>query len=196
MSNYYTEEDKVEFSEPILAQKGVKLKVNFAEKTQWESKVGGKKSGEKFDACKITLDIDDSTVKTEHSDARPKRTFDDQFNIVQFPYEDKKTGELKKLGRNKLFQLETALGFEPIFMANGSRVEPFVSKNGNKLAPKIEGVKRIINPDFFDAYFDQKGRPKMENWSAKTIYADIEVETSEQFGSKNTVSRYVKAPLV
>ena len=196
MGNYYTETDDVQFTEPILAQKGVKLVLNFAQKTQWEAKTDGKKDGRKFDATKLTLDIDDASVKTEHADAKPRRTIEDQFNIQGFPYQDKKTGETKTLGRQKLFQLETAFGFPPVFVVDGKQVEAFTSKTGKKLAPKIEGVKRVINPDFFDAYFDQEGNPKMENWSGKTVYADIEVETSEQFGSKNVVSRYVVAPLV
>lgn len=192
MNDYMTEQDDVQFSEPILAQKGVKLRVNFAEATKWKSKVDGKD----YDAVKLTLDIDDDTVRCEHADAKPRFTIVDQFNISQFPYADKKTGETKKLGRSKLYQLEEAFGFDPIFMVNGSKVEPFITKTGSKRAPKIEGVKRSLNPDFMDAYFDGNGTPKMENWSAKTLYANVSVETSEQYGSKNTIEAYVKAPLI
>ena len=196
MPNYLTEEDDVQFSEPILPQKGVKLKLTFAEKTQWEAKTGGEKNGNKYDAVKLTLEIDDTSVRTEHADARPKKVIEDQFNIVQFPYEDKKTGEVKKLGRQKLYDIEGAFGFDPIFLVDGKRVEPFVSKSGNKLAPKVEGVKRVINPDFFDAYFNGEGAPKLENWSNKTIYADVDLEVSEKFGNRNSIVRYVKAPLI
>ena len=196
MPNYLTEEDDVQFSEPILPQKWVKLKVTFAEKTQWEAKTGGEKNGNKYDAVKLTLEIDDTSVRTEHADARPKKVIEDQFNIVQFPYEDKKTGEVKKLGKQKLYEIEGAFGFEPIFLVDGKRVEPFVSKAGNKLAPKVEGVKRVINPDFFDAYFNGEGVPKLENWSNKTIYADVDLEVSEKFGNRNSIVRYVKAPLI
>lgn len=194
--SYMTEQDDVQFSEPILAQKGVKLKLNFAEKTEWEAKTKGVKNGDKYDACKLTLDIDDDSVKTEHADAKPRRTIEDQFNLQQFPYEDKKTGEIKKLGRSKLYQLEEAFGFEPIFLVNGAKVDPFITKTGAKRAPKIEGVKRALNPDFMDAYFSGDGVPKMENWSGKTIYANVGVESSEQFGDKNTIEAYVKAPVI
>ena len=196
MSRYTDEEEPIIFSEPILAQKGVRLGVSFAEKTEWEAKTGGVKNGQKFDACKLTVTISDDSVKTEHADAKPKLTIEDQFNIEQFPYEDKKTGAVKMLGRTKLFQLEQAFGFDPIFKLNGQVVEPFVTKNGNKVAPKIEGVKRVINPDFFNAYFDEDGRPRVDNWIGKVIYADIEVESSEQYGNKNVIAKYVKAPAI
>ena len=186
------EQDDVQFSEPILAQKGVKLKLNFVEATKWKSKV----DGNEYDAVKLVLDIDDKSVKTEHADARPKTTINDQFNLAQFPYADKKTGETKKLGRSKLYQLEEALGFEPIFLVNGQKVEAFTTKTGAKRAPKIEGVKRVLNPDFMDAYFMKDGTPNISNWSGKTIYANVGVETSEQFGSKNIIEAYVKAPVI
>ena len=186
------DQDDVQFSEPILAQKGVKLKLNFAESAKWKSKVDDKE----YEAIKVILDIDDDTVKTEHADAKAKTTINDQFNLAQFPYKDKKTGETKKLGRSKLYQLEEALGFDPVFLVNGTKVDPFVTKTGSKRAPKIEGVKRTINPDFMDAYFLADGTPNMSNWSGKTLYANVGVETSEQFGSKNIIESYVKAPVI
>lgn len=186
------EQDDVQFSEPILAQKGVKLKLNFAEATKWKSKV----DGQEYDAVKVTLDIDDKSVRTEHADARPKTTIVDQFNLAQFPYTDKKTGEVKKLGRSKLYQLEEALGFDPVFLVDGKQVEPFITKTGAKRAPKIEGVKRTLNPAFMDAYFLGDGTPNMSNWSGKTLYANVGVETSEQFGAKNIIEAYVKAPVI
>jgi len=192
MSKYTEEQDDVQFSEPILAQKGVRLGIQFAEKTVWKNK----HDGQEYDACKLTTIISDDSVKTEHADAKPKMTIEDQFNIVQYPYLDKKSGEMKKLGKTKLYQLEAAFGFDPVFQVNGKQVEPFVTRNGNKVAPKLEGVKRVLNPDFFDAYFNQDGTPKVDNWVGKTVYADIEVETSEQFGSKNVIARYVKAPAI
>ncbi len=194
MSKYTEEQDDIQFSEPILAQKGVRLGISFAEKTEWEAKTAGIKNGNKFDACKLTLTISDDSVKTEHADAKPRLTIEDQFNIEAFTYEDKKTGEVKKLGKTKLYQLEQAFGFDPIFKVNGTIVPPFITKNGNKVAPKIEGVKRVINPDFFDAYFTQDGNPVVDNWIGKTVYADVIVELSEQFGNKNAIGRYVKAP--
>lgn len=187
-----SEQDDVQFSEPILAQKGVKLKVNFVESTKWKSKVDDKE----YDAAKIILDIDDSSVKTEHADAKPKTTINDQFNLAQFPYTDKKTGEVKKLGRSKLYQLEEAFGFDPVFLVDGQKVEPFITRTGTKRAPKIEGVKRTLNPAFMDAYFLGDGTPNMSNWSGKTLYANVGVETSEQYGSKNIIEAYVKAPVI
>ena len=185
MSKYLEEADDVQFSEAILAQKGVKMKVGFVERTEWEEKTAGK----------LTLKIDDMNVKTEHADAKPRLTIEDQFNIESFLYEDKKTGEVKKLGRTKLYQLEETFGFDPIFTVGGNVVEPFVTKRGNKVAPKVEGVKRIVNPSFFKAYFNMDGSPIVDSFVDKTIYADIEVESSEQFGDRNVIARYVKAPI-
>lgn len=196
MSKFLDEGDDVIFSEPILAQKGVKCKIGFAERTEWEAKTNGVKDGRKFDACKLTLQIDDKSVKTEHENAKPRLTVEDQFNIVQFPYQDKNTGETKMLGRTKLYQLEEAFGFEPCFVVGGQKVEPFITKTGRKVAPKVEGVKRVINPDFFNAYFGSAGDPVVDSWVDKTVYCDIGLEQSEQYGPRNNVARYVKAPAV
>lgn len=207
MSKYTEEAEEVQFSEPILAQKGVKLKVGFAEHTEWEVKNKPSWSpeqkitmqdsiGNKFDACKLTLHIDDSSVRCEHEDAKPRGIIEDQFNIESYPYPDKKTGKLKKLGRSKLYQLEEAFGFDPIFKVKGDVVEPKITRSGRKIAPKVEGVKRSINPDFFNAYFTEKGRPLMENWEAKTIYADVGVVENTQYGDKNVIDRYVSAPVI
>lgn len=188
----FTEADVVQFSEPIMAQKGVRLGVQSAESTAWKNKV----DGQEYQAMKLTLVISDDSVRTEHADAKPKLTIEDQFNLVQYPYLDKKTGETKKLGRQKLFQLERAFGFEPCFQVNGQPVEAFVTKNGNKVAPKIEGVSQVLNPDFVSAYFTPDGKPNVNNWIGKVLYANIGLETSEQFGAKNVVDAYVKAPQI
>lgn len=192
MSKYTEEEDDVMFSEPILAQKGVRCGISGASKSVWTNKV----DGQPYDACKLTITISDDSVKTEHADAKPKTTIDDQFNIQNYPYLDKKTGDVKKLGRTKLYQLEQAFGFDPCFQVAGKAVEPFVTKAGNKVAPKIEGVKRVLNPDFFNTYFNSDGTPNTSNFIGKTVYADIDVEKSEQYGAKNVIARYVKAPQV
>ena len=189
MSNMLTDEDDVQFSEPILAQKGVKIELRTAEKTVWKNKV----DGNPYDALKLTVLITDDSVKTEHADAKPKLVIDHQFNIVAYPYMDKKTSTVKKLGRANLYQLETAFGFDPVFTVDGKQVEPYVTKNGNKVAPKTEGVKRVLNPDFYDAYFNGDNSPKIENWIGKKLLADIDVEINEQFGNKNTIARYLKA---
>lgn len=189
--SWSTEEDVQVFSEPFMAQKGVKLKVNFAESAKWKSKVDEKE----YEAVKLTLDLDDDTVRCERADSKPKRTIIDQFNLAQYPYKDK-DGNLKKMGRSRLYQLEEAFGFEPIFTVNGQKVEAYLTKAGNKIAPKLDGVVRIPNPEFIDAYFNGDSSPKMENWSGKTLYANVGVETSEQFGDKNVIQAYVKAPAI
>lgn len=192
MNTAFTETDDVQFSEPIKAQKNVRCGITFAEKVTWKNKV----DGQEYDALKLTLQISDDSVTTEHDDAKPKLTIEDQFNLVQYPYTDKKTGQVKKLGRQKLFQLEKAFGFDPIFQVEGQPVEPFVTRNGNKVAPKIAGVGQILNPDFASAYFSESRTPDLNNWVGKTLYANIGVETSEQYGSKNIVEAYVKAPQI
>lgn len=206
--NKYTEEaEDVQFSEPIKAQKQVRCGIQFAEKEQWEIKMKTvwteeQKAtmagliGQKFDACKLTLTISDDSVQTEHENAKPKLTIEDQFNIESYPYPDKKTGELKKLGRQKLYELEEVFGFDPCFEVDGQKVEPFVNKVGRKVAPKVKDkeVKRKLNPDFFNAYFDENGEPRKDNWIGKVVYADIALETSEQYGSKNVIGRYVRGP--
>ena len=215
MSKYTEEQDDVQFSEPILAKKQVRCGIQFAEHTQWEVKT--KKTwdidqvnamqdylGKRYDALKLAIQISDDSVKTEHAEAKPKLTIEDQFNLESYPYFDKKAGIVKKMGKSKLYQFEQAFGFDPVFMLDGQTVAPFVTKAGNKVAPKLEGVKRVINPDFFNAYFRittdefgaEKAIPVLDNWVGKVVYADIEVETSEQFGSKNVIARYVKAPVI
>lgn len=207
MSKYLTETDDIQFSEPILAQKAVRVGIVSAEKTEWEVKAKDEwtpeqkealagQFGKKFTALKLKIQISDDTVRTEHEDAKPKLTIEDQFNIERYPYYSKKLGRMEWLGRAKLYQLEEAFGFEPVFTVNGAIVEAFVTKSGKKVAPKTEGVKRIVNPDFFNAYFTSEGEPNISNWVGKTIYADIDVEKSEKFGDKNVIARYVKSPVI
>lgn len=196
MSKFIDDEEEVIFYEPILAQKNVRCKIQFAERTEWEAKTGGEKNGEKYDACKLTIQIDDKSVKIEHENCKPRLTIEDQFNIVQFPYEDKNTGERKMLGRAKLYQLEEAFGFDPIFKVGSEVVAPYITNSGRKVAPKGEGVKRIINPDFFNAYFSSAGDPIIDSWVDKVIYADIKVEKSEQYGDRNAIARYVAPPKI
>ncbi len=206
--SYLTDQDDIQFFEPILPQKGVKLKVNFVESTEWEVKAKPSWSstqnsnmaehvGKKFDALKMTLDIDDQSVKTEHADARPRLTLEHQFNIERYPYPDKNTGSVKWMGRQNLYQVEEAFGFDPVFLdKGGSKVPPFITKTGNKVAPKIDGVKRVLNPDFANAYLDADGKPYVGNWVGKTIYANVEVERSEKYGAKNIIQAFVKAPII
>lgn len=205
MSQYTEEEEDIQIIEPIMAQKRVRIGVTFAEHTEWEVKPKDKwipeglvnmqeLIGKKYDACKLTLTISDDSVKTEHEGAGFKRTIEHQFNIVKFPYPDKNSGQVKYLGKQNLFQLEAALGFDPVFKVSGEIVEPYITKNGNKVAPKIDGVKRSINPDFFNAYFNDDGTPNVDAWIGKELYADIGVERSDVYGDKNVISRFVKEP--
>lgn len=207
MSNVMSDTDEIQFSEPILAKKAVRIGVTAAEKTEWEVKdkavwTDEQRSaimpyiGNKYAALKLKLTISDDSIETEHANAKPKLNLEDQFNIVAYPFPDKKTGAVRKMGRQKLYELEAAFGFDPCFVVAGKAVDPFITKTGNKVAPKIEGVSRTVNPDFFSAYFNTDDSPKVENWVGKVIYADIGVEVSPTFGAKNVVARYVKAPVI
>ncbi len=215
MSIYTDEQEEIQFSEPILAQKGVRCGITHAEKGEWEvkekkvwtpeqSETMASLIGNTYDCLKLKLSISDDTIKTASENAKPKTTLEDQFNIVNYPFPDKKTGALKKMGKQKLYELEGAFGFDPVFKVAGTVVEPFVTKSGAKVAPKIEGVTRSVNPDFFNAYFtvtkDEDGKehaiPITSNWVGKVIYVDVGVEKSEQFGAKNVVDRYVKPPVM
>ena len=143
-----------------------------------------------YDACKLTLDIVDASAKTEYGDQN-FRVIEHQFNIERYPFV--KDGKLQWMGKSNLYQLEDAFGFEPLFFDDsGNRLEPRVTKTGNKVGPKDS--KRKLNPDFFNAYFTEDGNPKMENWAEKVVYADIEIETSEQYGDKNVIKAFRKAP--
>lgn len=192
MAGWVNEQDEVSFSEPILAQKDCRVRIDFAEAAEWKVKesVPGH-AGETYKAMKLTVTITDDTVRTEHADAKPRLTIEHQLNVQRYPYLNKKTGAVSWLGRDQLWQLEQALGFEPVFMdASGNRLEPFITKTGRKAAPKGEGVKQQLNPDFAAAYFDSEGNPKPDSWIDKEMLADIEVEQSEQYGPRNVIRRF------
>ena len=194
------ESDEVIVTEPIQPKKDCKVEIAAAEAAQWTVKsagIGGAPGheGEVYKAVKLTLTITDENVTTEHENARPRLTVEHQFNIERYPYLDKKTGQVKWLGRANLYDLEEALGFDPCFFdAGGNSVEAFITRTGRKAAPKGEGVTRKPNPAFLSAYFNSDGTPNLE-WSGKTVYADIGIEVSEQFGDKNRISRFKKAPI-
>src|SRR3990167_11137464 len=155
---YTQERDEVIFREPMLEQQDVQAKISFAEPSEWKLKdqvkaIGGDQVKDIYKACKLTVAITDDSVKTEHPDALPKMIVEDQFNVQKYPYVDKKTGKLAWLNRQKLFDLEKAFGFDPCFVdADNNQVEPYVTKTGNKVAPKITGVARVLNPDFVSNY--------------------------------------------
>ena len=108
---------------------------------------------------KLTCTIaDPSTVRTEQETMRPRLTIEHHMNVARYPYLDKKSGEVKWLGRQGLYDLEEAFGFDPVFTnGDGQPVEPFITRTGRKVAPKGEGIKRSLNPAFTQAYFTTEG---------------------------------------
>lgn len=191
------ERDEVLFREPVLEQKNVKARISFAEPTEWRPKDAVRALDstlkDSYKACKLSVILTDDSLRTEHADALPKLVVDDQFNVVKYPYLDKKKGGISYMNRAKLFDLENAFGFEPVFVdGDGKEVEPFITRNGNKVAPKVPGVARVLNPSFVSSYFHEDMTVNPTNWIDKVILVDVGVETSEQFGNKNTIQRYKK----
>ena len=191
------ERDIVQFRETIIEQKDVKARIDFAEPVEGKPKDAVKALdgdiAQSYKAAKLTLMIEDDTVKTEHADARPKLIVEDQFNVQKYPYIDKKVGGIKWMNGGKLFDLEHAFGFDPCFVdKEGNLVEPFISRTGSKLAPKIEGVARVLNPDFVGAYFHADMTVNPTNWIGKKVLIDVGVEHNETYGSKNIINRYKK----
>lgn len=199
------ERDEVTFREPIIEQKDVLAKIDFAEPAEWKPKEAvkavaaeaGVTLAESYKVAKLQIIIEDDSVKTEHADARPKLNIDDQFNVQRYPFADKKKGGLGWMNRGKLFDLERAFGFDPVFVdKDGNEVEPYVTRTGNKVAPKMEGVAQVINPDFKAAYFHDDMTVDPTNWIGKKIMIDVGVEKSDQFGDKNVVNRYKKVATI
>ena len=195
------EQDDVILTEAVLPQKDVQLRIDVAEPTTWTIKSvanGGAPGheGEPYPAMKLTLAIaDPSSVKTAHENARPRLTIEHQMNLARYPYTDKKTGEVKWLGRQSLYDLEEAFGFDPVFTnGEGKAVEPFITRTGRKVAHKGEGIKRSLNPAFTQAYFTTDGNPNLE-WGGKIVYADLDIEESVQFGDRNRITRFKRAPV-
>lgn len=190
------EGDEVQVFEPIMVQKAVKCRINFIEGVIWTVKdhVTGH-AGHQKAAAKINISIIDDSVRTEHEEAKFKTDIDYQFNLDRYPYISKKTGEVAWMGRSAVFQLEEAFGFEPVFVnAIGDTLEPYITRNGKKVAPKVEGAKRIFNKAFFGAYFNTDDTINPDNWIDKEVYADIGIERSEQYGDRNVIQRFVKKP--
>jgi len=190
------ERDEIQFREPILAQKDVKARISFAEPAEWHPKEPVKALGDvedSYKAAKLTVVITDDSVRTEHSDALPKMVIEDQFNVQRYPYVDSKKGTLAWLNRGKLFDIERALGFDPVFVDKaGNEVAAFVTRTGNKVAPKVEGVAQVANPAFLSAYFHEDMTINPTNWVDKEILIDVAVEENETFGAKNVIKRYKK----
>ena len=189
--------DVVSFSGPIQAKKDCKLRIDFAEGTTWKVKESvPSHAGEEYKAIKLTCTITDENIQTEGENIKPRLVLEHQFNLDRYPYLSKKTGAIEWLGRQNLYDLEEAFGFDPIFVnGDGSEVEPYVTRNGRKVAPKVEGVKRKLNAAFTAAYFNEYGIPTPDAWINREVYADIGIEANEQYGDRNRILRFKKAPV-
>lgn len=187
--------DAVIITEPILPKKDVPVEILAAESASWTVKdtVPGF-AGQQTKAVKLTVKLLDTDVQTEHDGARPRLVFDQTFNIEPHPYINK-DGEIAKMGRSLLYSIEEAAGFDPVFVdAEGNEVAPYITRTGSKRAPKQEGVRQKLNPAFADAYFNEDGTPTL-NWAGLKLFADITVQKNEQYGDKNQISRFKKAPV-
>lgn len=184
-------QDKPQMKEPILKQENVKLEIVSTEGSEWKHKPETGSNGV-TKAMKLSLRVVDDSAHCENGDAQPG-LINDQMNLEHHPYVSKKTGQVAKMGRGQLYSLERALGFDPYFVdANGHKVAPHITRSGNKVCPK--GAVQQINPDFADAYFDMNDQPKFGAFEGKTVYADVDVETDETYGSKNVIKRYRENP--
>ena len=199
--SWQQESDDVQFAGPIVPKKDCRVEIAAAEKGEWKVKKaedGGAPGyeGKPFAALKLTCTITDPNVQTEYEGGRPRLTLEHQLNLEKYPYVDKKSGEVKWLGRTGLYDLEEAFGFDPVFTnGDGQSVEPFVTRNGRKVAPKgVEGVKRQLNPDFVEAYFTAEGSPNLE-WAGKTLFADIGLEKDDRYGDRNRILRFKRSPV-
>jgi hypothetical protein len=200
------ERDEVVFKEPILKQSDVKARITFAEPADWKPKAAtveaaredGTQIEASYKAAKVTVVLTDiDSVRTENEDAIPKSIIETQLNVVRYPHVNKKEGGIAWMGRQMLFDIETAFGFEPVFVdAEGNEVEPHITKSGNKVAPKIKGVARVMNPEFKRAYFHEDMTVNPTNWIDKDVLIDVDVEKSEQFGNKNVIKRFKKLSAV
>ena len=194
------ESDTVQFAEPILPKKDCRVRIDFAESVDWTVKAANKggapgHEGEVYHAMKLTVVITDPNIQIEHEGGKPRLSLEHQINLDKYPFLSKKTGTVEWMGRNGLYELEEALGFDPVFVDGaGASVEPFLTRSGRKVAPKVEGVKRQVNLDFASSYFHPDGSVNPDNWINKIVYADIEVEKSEQYGDRNRIARFKRAP--
>jgi hypothetical protein len=205
----YESGDPQSFDEPIQPKRGCKLKVHFVEAADWVPKdevlrldPGVRRASAnpqdllehpKFRALNLQLRVIDDNVETEHTEGRPA-IITDRFPLQRYPYWSKKNQAIDWMNRFKLFQLEEAFGFEPVFLAeDGERLEARITRTGRKLAPKVAGVRRVLNPEFQGAYFDQDLRPKVDNWLDQDLTADVVLDPDEGFGERNSIARYVTA---
>lgn len=180
--------EKARVFEPVMEKKDCKMKVLGAEKHNWKPKEGTGVT-EETPAMKLQLQIDDEGAVCENSDAMPSLNINDFINLAPHPYVSK-SGEVAKLRTGKLFQLQRALGFEPLYIGEGGEpVEPKVSKTGKKYCPA--GASEKLNPDFIEAYFDEQDEPRFDAWIGRDIVAHVVVRKSEEYGNSNEVKSYV-----
>lgn len=143
---------------------------------------------------KLTINITDTAVETENSDAKPRRKIEDMVILEPHPYADKNDGSTKFMKLEKLFQLQQFLGFEPKFVdKDGNEVEPHITKTGRKACPK--GASIALRPEFIDAYFDANEEPRFDAWmnlvgTASIGYKKQSEEETLQYGAKNEVKGY------
>lgn len=185
------QEHDVVFTEPIVEKKDCEVEIVDVGLSPWIAKAG-EHVGKAFNACKLQLVITDKDIRTETEGAKARTVLDDVFNLEPYPY--MKDGEPRWMTIGKVYELEAAFGFEPVYVdASGNKVPPHVSRTGKKYAPKVEGVKRKLNPAFVEAYFDESDSPKVMEWVGKKLRAHVAVRKSEQYGDKNVVKRYLPA---
>ena len=178
--------------ENILEKKDCKIRIEGASLHDWTPKEATGVT-EKTRAMKLEITITDDNVQTENSDAKPARKIDDYINLAPHPYVNK-DGEKAMLRPNKVYQLQRAFGFDPLFVDDeGSPVEPKITKTGNKVCPA--GAHEKLNPDFLDAYFDESDEPKFGSFEGKEIIAHVGVgKGTAEFGPRNEIKAY-KAPV-
>lgn len=203
------QEDEVSFPCCIKPKKDVEVIIRSAEPMEWRLKdevyeAADPLTKELFDskaddagviafkAVKLVIEVSDENIEPETEGGQLKRTIESVFNIERYPYVNKRTGSISWLSRNTLFSIERAFGFDPCFVdEDGNEVEPFVTRNGNKIAPKnVSGVRQKLNEDFSKTFFDDEGNPKSENWEDREVLVNIGIQRSDQYGDKNTVKSF------
>jgi len=178
--------------EPIMEKKDCRIKILGATKHNWKPKEATGVT-EETNAMKLELSIEDDDAVTENKDAKARKRIDDYINLAPHPYVDK-SGEKQMLRPSKVYQLQRALGFDPVFVGDaGEPVPPRITRTGAKACPV--GCHERLNPDFLDAYFDSNDEPKFGSWVDKDVIAHVGVDPgTEEFSPSNKVRSY-KAPV-
>lgn len=184
-----TETRKPLVFEPILEKKDCEIRIVSAATHDWTPKEGTGIT-EQTRAMVLEIEITDIQATTENADAQVSKKIKDYINIAPHPYVSAKTGEVVKMRPNKIYQLESALGFTPYFVDEaGAEVPARITKTGKAVCPNDCFQK--FNPEFIDAYFDDNDEPRYEAWLDRPIAAHIGVDQgSEEYGPKNVVKSY------